>query len=236
MAIEGSVISGLSELTSLDRTVDQFVVIDDSETDVTKKTKRISGENMLEGLVDGPASATNNAIVRFDGTDGKTLQDSAVIVDDIGNVNIPSGKTYDIGGVPHTHDYIPGFTIKSMYFGVAYHDVNCIDVNCSPGLNQGAISSVTLYKTSNEINFQLSSDGKIIYIKNGGAITGDFLGVISSSLQTCKANDDWYTVEFATSGTDKLMVFFTDCDGGGLDLTSVGADLFLDVLLTFVTT
>jgi len=36
------------------------------------------------GDVDGPASATDNAIARFDGTGGKTLQDSKVTIGDTG--------------------------------------------------------------------------------------------------------------------------------------------------------
>ena len=38
------------------------------------------------GLVSGPASATDNAVARFDGTGGKTIQNSGVIVDDTDNV------------------------------------------------------------------------------------------------------------------------------------------------------
>lgn len=38
------------------------------------------------GDVSGPASSTDNAVARFDGTGGKTLQNSGVIVDDSNNV------------------------------------------------------------------------------------------------------------------------------------------------------
>jgi hypothetical protein len=43
--------------------------------------------------VEGPASSTDNAIARFDGSTGKLLQNSAVTIDDSGNVTIsPSGS------------------------------------------------------------------------------------------------------------------------------------------------
>lgn len=48
------------------------------------------------GDVSGPGSSTNNAIARFDGTDGSTIQNSGATVDDSGNViatNISSGAT-----------------------------------------------------------------------------------------------------------------------------------------------
>ena len=40
------------------------------------------------GDVSGPASSTDNAIVRYDGTTGKLVQNSAVTIDDSGNVGI----------------------------------------------------------------------------------------------------------------------------------------------------
>jgi hypothetical protein len=44
----------------------------------------------------GPASSTDNAIVRFDGTTGKTGQTSLATIDDSGSVNIPTGQAYKI--------------------------------------------------------------------------------------------------------------------------------------------
>lgn len=50
------------------------------------------------GDVVGPGSATDNAAARFDGTGGKTLQNSLMTIDDSGSVNIPAGQTYKING------------------------------------------------------------------------------------------------------------------------------------------
>jgi len=50
------------------------------------------------GDVTGPSSSTDNAIARFDGTDGKTIQNSNVTIDDTGNLNLPSGAVYQING------------------------------------------------------------------------------------------------------------------------------------------
>ena len=45
-------------------------------------------QTQLDGKVAGPASATDNAIVRFDGTTGKLVQNSGVVIDDSGNIGI----------------------------------------------------------------------------------------------------------------------------------------------------
>jgi hypothetical protein len=44
-------------------------------------------ESVASGDVDGPASATDNAIVRYDGTTGKLIQNSSVTIDDSNNVS-----------------------------------------------------------------------------------------------------------------------------------------------------
>ena len=50
------------------------------------------------GDVVGPASATDNAIVRYNGTTGKLVQDSAVTIDDTGLINVPTGKGLQSAG------------------------------------------------------------------------------------------------------------------------------------------
>lgn len=47
------------------------------------------------GDVNGPASSTDNAIVRWDGTGGINVQNSGVTVDDAGNVILASTRTVD---------------------------------------------------------------------------------------------------------------------------------------------
>lgn len=48
--------------------------------------------------VQGPASATDNAVVRFDLATGKLVQDSTVTISDTGTLNIPTGQTYQVNG------------------------------------------------------------------------------------------------------------------------------------------
>lgn len=50
-------------------------------------------ESPTTGLITGPGSSTDNAIVRFDGTGGKTAQDSGVTIDDDDNVSFANAIT-----------------------------------------------------------------------------------------------------------------------------------------------
>jgi len=47
----------------------------------------------ISGKVDGPASSTDNAVVRYDGTTGKLVQNSGITIDDSDNVIIPGDLT-----------------------------------------------------------------------------------------------------------------------------------------------
>lgn len=54
------------------------------------------------GDFSGPASSTDNALVRFDGTGGKTGQNSPVIVEDLGNLSGFASKTRTVSGTTDT--------------------------------------------------------------------------------------------------------------------------------------
>jgi hypothetical protein len=53
------------------------------------------------GYVDGPASSTDNAVARFDGTDGKTIQNSVVIIADTTG-NMSGVGTLGVGAITTT--------------------------------------------------------------------------------------------------------------------------------------
>jgi hypothetical protein len=72
-------------------------------TDQKLYTKNASGTVVLVGSaagggvgdVVGPASATDNALVRYDGTTGKLIQNSSITIDDNGNANNVNAITFD---------------------------------------------------------------------------------------------------------------------------------------------
>jgi hypothetical protein len=59
---------------------------------------RLDDVGDLTGDVIGPATSTDNAIVRFDGATGKRIQDSLSTLDDSGSINIPTGQSYKVDG------------------------------------------------------------------------------------------------------------------------------------------
>ena len=72
----------------------KYLRVNAGETAVEYATVSGSGD------VVGPASATDNAITRFDGTTGKLVQNSGVIIDDTNNIT--GIGTLDIGNADTT--------------------------------------------------------------------------------------------------------------------------------------
>jgi hypothetical protein len=70
----------------------------DPVTKRLKVTATLSGTGI--GNVQGPASSTDNAIARWNGTDGQHIQDSGVTITDGGSLDIPAGQAFTVGGVP----------------------------------------------------------------------------------------------------------------------------------------
>jgi len=64
----------------------------------------ISSTSGDSGDVTGPASSTHNAIVRFNSTTGKLIQNSGVTIDDSNNVVIPGDITISGGKITLTND------------------------------------------------------------------------------------------------------------------------------------
>ena len=71
----GAVATGATDISGKQNILSEGAFVDGDKT-------------KLNSAVVGPASATDNAIVRYNGTTGKLVQNSGVIIDDSGNVGI----------------------------------------------------------------------------------------------------------------------------------------------------
>ena len=87
-----------NRLTTVQRdalTVLRGMAIYNTDTDDIEFFNGVAWQSMFGGDVTGPASSTDNAIARFNGPGGKNIQNSSVLIDDLGNVQLaPSGTLY----------------------------------------------------------------------------------------------------------------------------------------------
>jgi hypothetical protein len=88
--------------------VDGFLDTSDVRVMLYQSGRQVHAPVTGIGLVKGPATATDNAICRFDGTTGKLIQNSLVTIGDTGNIagvvnqTMSGGLTLTAGGVTLT--------------------------------------------------------------------------------------------------------------------------------------
>lgn len=131
--------SAISDATTGGRSV--IVVTGGSDGDVL--TRQSDGTYAPETLsaasgdIVGPASATDNAVVRFDSTSGKLVQNSSLTIDDSGHVT--TGGNFIVPSISsgsHSHKICVGAygTISETGGGLAYITGNSVAAHT--GINQ----------------------------------------------------------------------------------------------------
>lgn len=130
------------------------------------------------GDFSGPASSTDNALVRFDGTGGKTGQNSLAILDDLGNL---STLTYTAAGANGnlflSSDTDGGdFNIRSSASGTlaVYGSAgNTLNLNLLDGaLQTGSTTRMTNAGVMNNTTYDTAATGNSFLI-NGVAVTAN---------------------------------------------------------------
>lgn len=89
----------------------------------------------LDAYVRGPASATDNALVRYDATTGKLVQNSSWTLDDNGNLKVATGDLIGIGNA--TVLQFSGLTTDEGYLNIA-SDATGVGPLINVGDNGGA--------------------------------------------------------------------------------------------------
>ena len=60
---------------------------------------RLVDVGVIVGDVVGPGASTDEAVVRWDGATGNLIQDSLVIINDAGSIDIPTGQGYQVNSI-----------------------------------------------------------------------------------------------------------------------------------------
>ena len=189
----------------------------------------------IDGDVQGPASATDNAIARFDSTTGKVIQNSTITVSDTGTVAAASGTltltsptlTTPVLGVPSSGTLgacIGGSLVSYLASTVTYNNtVTLANTPLSVTVAAGGIYAIELVVHS-------TSAVKALNMDFGGTATiANFIGEWHSQEATgIPSFNDWLAVSAA--GTDYSN---PDIDGntgyytftGSVEITDAGTFL-----------
>lgn len=151
------------------------------------------------GDVVGPASATDNALVRYDTTTGKLIQDSAVVIDDAGAVTVPeivapstpvSGKVVvyaKADGLLYSKDDAGTETlVSSGAGGGSIAPLTIIDANTVHQKNSTTVQTFAVFKsTTNNVRFSITNASNIWELSSQSDTTPDSINI---SIGTFKFN------------------------------------------------
>lgn len=143
------------------------ILVADKDTGVTDSSQLATIISTGDGDVVGPASSTDNVVVRFNGTSGKSIQTSGVTIDDSGNITT-SG------------------TVDGRDLSVDGAKLDSIESGATGDLSAGEVK--TLYESNADTNaFTDSEQIKLSGIETGADVT-DTANVTSSLPLTTKGD------------------------------------------------
>lgn len=230
----------------------------------TLKVVRVNaGETAFElatlaggGDVAGPASATDNAIARYDGTGGKTLQNSGVTIDDAGTITLLTGTTTAPALI------VPAGTLMTTPSdGAIEADANCLYATTDAG-NRGYIPVVHYIRADstrtlpNDLNenaiFNSPANGRLtletgVYLFDGlisvssmSATSGNaLLDILGAGTATCAAWL-WHAVgadgNANTAATQTGSTTNTQQSAASIVTAGTGAAMHINIKGTFEVT
>ena len=180
-----------------------------------------------DGDVTGAGSSTDNAVVRFNGTGGKTIQNSAVIIDDsnsvTGIVDLTTSGDITVGGNDiKSNGGSTAITLSSADVSIAGDlTVSGNDIKSNGGTTVVSLSSANAsfagsvsIADDQKINFGTNNDAYIEYDEDGGdylSISGSANGLVLSG-STVKVDGDLYVdkIRRATDSGTTTKILLND--------------------------
>lgn len=169
---------------------------------LTTDGSSVSWATVSSGDVVGPASATDNAVARFDSTTGKLLQNSSVTISDTGDIDIPSGRA-NVTGTASTVGGGATVGVRSILAIDSAFGSNDVNDPASAQAIRGRVTGSNLTKTRNYVagvtgQYLVTGTNASEFINTG------LLGVVGNQTTTANA----------------AVVAYLDGDGG---LTTAGS-------------
>lgn len=173
------------------------------------------------GDVVGPGSATDNAVVRYDSTTGKLIQNSSAILEDNGNMSLVSTDAGASGGPAlnfHRDSASPAASDVIGQFIFAGEDSGSNYTNY--GLMQGVISDPTNGSEDGDLYFQTIQGGTLA---NRVIITGDGeirTKIDASACEGLVASNHWIrqNSDYTLTSTTSAQKLFNSTTNGALTL------------------
>jgi hypothetical protein len=187
---------------------DKFLVLDSSgNVDYRTGTQVLSdiGGSAATGDFSGPGSSTDNAIVRFDATGGKTGQNSGVTIDDSNNITIPGTVTVGSDGSGTDVIFYSATAGDNLTWDASDKVLNITGTNAETALDVldgdvRIVDKLYFYDVGGEY---LSSDGSTLSVTGATTVTGAL---------TVGVDDTGHDVKFFGAAAGAFMLYDQSCN------------------------
>lgn len=157
--------------------------------------------------------STDNAIARFDGTGGDDIQNSLIIIDDAGNLDMSSGLDFILGGGSHKLHLDDGATDANFLIEAVTDQINIVAGNTTLAIFDGSGPNKITLNAPVETQTLVASG--LVELQEGAKVAQgkrvDFDTDLDSSIRG--SADDTLVIE--AGGTDQVTI-----TNGTVDITA----------------
>jgi hypothetical protein len=163
-----------------------------SDTDPIAVEFNRTGNAGADGTMSGPGSSTDNAVARFNGTDGETVQNSGVTLDDSNNLSFPDDAKAQFGAGNDLQLYHNGSDSYIADAGTGGLNIQASSLNIR---NAAGSETGLAFVEDGAVTLYHNNVAKIATSANGASITGTVL----ATTDTDTSNTGSVTLDFAAN-------------------------------------
>lgn len=226
-AADGTTGKKIIRLTGSDSVTDDVTLVAGSNINLSRSGDEITISTILSGTVSGPGSATDSAVVLFDGTTGGLVKNSPIAVTTSGAIVTPSGVANLLTFYYPTQASFPNPT---QYKGAIAYSDNGADLFYATNAQWIELAKLSDIQPNTDTTYSISAvDGssgrKGIRLADSNGITDDVSFVPGSGITLVRAGDDitinaelkTYSISAETSSGNAANLRLTDVGTGFTD-------------------
>lgn len=226
-AADGTTGKKIIRLTGSDSVTDDVTLVAGSNINLSRSGDEITISTILSGTVSGPGSATDSAVVLFDGTTGGLVKNSPIAVTTSGAIITPSGVANLLTFYYPTQASFPNPT---QYKGAIAYSDNGADLFYATNAQWIELAKLSDIQPNTDTTYSISAvDGssgrKGIRLADSNGITDDVSFVPGSGITLVRAGDDitinaelkTYSISAETSSGNAANLRLTDVGTGFTD-------------------
>jgi hypothetical protein len=225
-----------SFLNRADDFIDEDSFATDSATKVpSQQSTKAYIASVISSLIGGSTGSTDNSVLRSDGTGGATIQPSAILIDDFGNMDIPGSSgvisglgqiRLEIGVTNGTNDSVS--VLRLFHSGGNGNNVGvAMEFACRTATSNDEIGAI-IQAIATSVTSTSEAFDLVFSVMSGGSAAGEAMRLRSNKSMTVQGPLVFKSYTVATVPTASSytggQIYVSDESGGAVMAFSDGTD------------